>query len=1078
MKMKKTMSLLLVFCMVLSLLPAAAQAGELQEDESVHEHSWEVTETVEPTCTEPGYTVYTCTDCGETWTEPLDKLPAEQPAGELPDVILPVSVVFVLTPETAGITLWPAAGGEVPEPEAIAAEEDGSFLLLPGKYTYTAAADGYVPAEKKDLTIIGDEQVLTVPVVLETVREEPEEKPEEKPESAAFEAAGEASAGTVTVSAEPGVFPESAMLVVSDPAPARSLMKASAQGETVVASYAYEITVTDADGSPVQPAPGTTATVAFRLAEANDPNLSVRVLHESAGGREQLPAYTSDGAVIAETTGFSKYTVEFYYDQKEYVLQGGSSAALSDILRAIGLAGEVTAVEVSDETLFSASDESGEWVLTAHKGFDTAEWMKITINGISYEITVTDDQEITNWAELHEAVDAGGVPWDREDSLPDEAGSYVLSVDVKIDKTWIVPYDTVNLCLNGHSITYTGSNGSVIEIPDYASLTVFDHADRDGAYSGVITGGRKAESGGGINCEGTLTINGGLISGNTAGAHGGGIYCRGTLTINGGLISGNTAGAHGGGIYCEGALTINGGTISGNTARKNGGGIYLDQDSALNLSGGSIMHNACDSDDDGEGNGGGIHVSEGACLKVSGSIEVSKNTKGVGTNNVNLEEDTVICVGDTLHSASSVGVSVSGTDPAAGSPRVFTQGLKDLGRPDSFVSDNPAYDIRTNAEGEAQLMVLVPHSVRIADGIENGTVSVVPQQACFGDEVTLTCTPDEGYVLKEGSLSVVDGQGQFVSVVNNESFFMPDTDVTVSAEFESIYSSLIKSANVEFDGVIRLQFTFHFPAEVLADTGAYLTFEKAGKTTTKLISEGTASGDDVTFKIPVPAPEYADDITIRVCDGNGGRLTLKSDQGTDYTENGFVYSVKTYAQKMSQSGSTEQMRNLAKALDDYGTAAQINFQYGDYSGLTADSAVTAVTTDDLAPYALTVTGTKPEGVTGAGITAAFDSDNTLRITFKTDGSKPLDDYTFELDDHAVTPTGKGDSAYLQVKNIAAPNLDTGHTFTIRDGTDTYTITASALSYAYTSVKNGSEARQNLGKALYLYNQAANAKFGG
>jgi hypothetical protein len=40
------------------------------------------------------------------------------------------------------------------------------------------------------------------------------------------------------------------------------------------------------------------------------------------------------------------------------------------------------------------------------------------------------------------------------------------------------------------------------------------------------------------------------------------------------------------------------------------------------------------------------------------------------------------------------------------------------------------------------------------------------------------------------------------------------------------------------------------------------------------------------------------------------------------------------------------------------------------------------------------------------------------------------------------------------------------------------VTASALSYGYTSVKNGDEARRNLGKALYLYNQAADAYFGG
>lgn len=171
------------------------------------------------------------------------------------------------------------------------------------------------------------------------------------------------------------------------------------------------------------------------------------------------------------------------------------------------------------------------------------------------------------------------------------------------------------------------------------------------------------------------------------------------------------------------------------------------------------------------------------------------------------------------------------------------------------------------------------------------------------------------------------------------------------------------------------------------------------------------------------------------------------------------------------------MRNLAKALDDYGTAAQIYFQYGDYSGLSADSAVTAVTQEKLALYALTTTGTKPAGVTGASIAVAFDEDNTLRITFKTDGSKPLNGYTFLLDDTETTPAASGKNACLQVRNIAAPNLDTPHTFTVTDGTDTYTINASALSYAYTSVKNGDEARQNLGKALYLYNRASDGFFG-
>lgn len=93
---------------------------------------------------------------------------------------------------------------------------------------------------------------------------------------------------------------------------------------------------------------------------------------------------------LAEGAG---YTVEFGYGGLEYVLPGDTSVAMSDIQDALGLPGEVTAVAVSAPGLFSASKETGEWVVTAHRAFDTAEWMKVTVGGVVYEITVTDDVE-------------------------------------------------------------------------------------------------------------------------------------------------------------------------------------------------------------------------------------------------------------------------------------------------------------------------------------------------------------------------------------------------------------------------------------------------------------------------------------------------------------------------------------------------------------------------------------------------------------------------------------------------------------------------------------------------------------
>ena len=37
----------------------------------------------------------------------------------------------------------------------------------------------------------------------------------------------------------------------------------------------------------------------------------------------------------------SSYTVEFHYDGQEYVLQGGESVPLADVLSVLGLSGEV-----------------------------------------------------------------------------------------------------------------------------------------------------------------------------------------------------------------------------------------------------------------------------------------------------------------------------------------------------------------------------------------------------------------------------------------------------------------------------------------------------------------------------------------------------------------------------------------------------------------------------------------------------------------------------------------------------------------------------------------------------------------
>ena len=255
-----------------------------------------------------------------------------------------------------------------------------------------------------------DEDLPTIKVTI--IETDEKESTEEAP---AFERSQTIDGVKITVTADEGVFPEGAELSVkragyADRKQAEEAVEDAREEEQNVAkSYTFDIKVLDQDGNEIEPADEGKVKVSFTLDEVADENLTTNVYHitekekgsagedtaetqgESELTAEKLTVETDGDTAVAETDGFSLYTVEFTYNNLQYVLPGDSSIALSEILDKVGLTGEVSAVEVSDESLFSADNENGEWVVTAHQAFSTNEWMKVTIGGVEYEITVTDD---------------------------------------------------------------------------------------------------------------------------------------------------------------------------------------------------------------------------------------------------------------------------------------------------------------------------------------------------------------------------------------------------------------------------------------------------------------------------------------------------------------------------------------------------------------------------------------------------------------------------------------------------------------------------------------------------------------
>ena len=425
-------------------------------------------------------------------------------------------------------------------------------------------------------------------------------------------------------------------------------------------------------------------------------------------------------------------------------------------------------------------------------------------------------------------------------------GQYYLESDVILNRNiYINGGSIVELCLNGHTLTGTGS-GSVISVygtnTQHTELTLYDIQ----GDVGCITGG-KGNTGGVSISNAVFTMTGGTISGNVANDCGGGVDVRGgsaVFTMTGGNISGNEAkGGYGGGVYSDFATTvISGGTISGNTAKYDGGGVYVSfgtatlSDCAVTANtttvgfygGGGVcfhtgvghsMTNVTISGNHSATSGGGVQIRGGnnaaavaltdvtvsgntavedggglyieGELTMSGSNTVKNNTSGIGggvkTDNTYVASGTAISLSGAL-TGSQIGVTMQ-----AEGEQTLTSGwnsyMSGKAPADYFSSDDLSYRF-DEKNGE---VTRVSDIYSISKGpMTNGDILVTvggatAEKASGGQTVTLTATPNGGCRLK--SLTVTNTSTlEEVTVIQTDdlvyTFQMPSADVAISAAFE------------------------------------------------------------------------------------------------------------------------------------------------------------------------------------------------------------------------------------------------------------------------------------------------------
>ena len=405
-------------------------------------------------------------------------------------------------------------------------------------------------------------------------------------------------------------------------------------------------------------------------------------------------------------------------------------------------------------------------------------------------------------------------------------GSYYLSGDVEYSGTEITVSGEVILCLNGHKLDL---NKQHISVGSGASLTLCDCST-----GGVLTGGSGSNGGGVyVGGGGTFTMTGGSIAGNTANA-GGGVYVDegGTFTMEDGSINNNqaTSGGGGGVMVNKGSFTLSGGSITGNTTNSDtfgyGGGVCLY--GTFYLSGDSIIQNNTKADATDN-----LYLGWNT-IKITGPLgenaHIGVTAEGVPRTFISEWSDNMAGEDPADYFSSdgdswSIGLNTAG-EAVLGSPCTTITLNPNGGTLPEYplvagaalpiptktgytfagwyenpeFSGNPVTDIPTNSTEKLTFYAKwTVNTYTISANVTPegaGTVTVngdTSATVVAGTKVTLSATANSGYRFTGWTFS--DNITGADSSSANTNFIMPAGDVTVTANFEKMVTSVSLNKN-------------------------------------------------------------------------------------------------------------------------------------------------------------------------------------------------------------------------------------------------------------------------------------------
>lgn len=304
----------------------------------------------------------------------------------------------------------------------------------------------------------------------------------------------------------------------------------------------------------------------------------------------------------------------------------------------------------------------------------------------------------------------------------------------------------VNLCLNGHSLTYTSGTTTNIffKVGAGATLNIYDCQSETGSITTITNQANTSETieikGGYIstskpiinNTGGTVNLHGGALTGCSSSIA---VTNTGTFNMDGGMIAGCKGSTNGGAVYNnKGTFTMSGGSIIGN-AGSSGGIVNNVAGGTFEMSGGEITGNS--------GTTGSGGVKNAGTFRLSGNAKITGNTgtsTGGGVYNAGTSAVMEITGGSITGNTAGTyggGVYMNGTMSVAGAP-VITGNT-------ATGSGNNVYLNATSTSVSSQKTITLA-------GAFSGSIGVLTKIAPAYNKVVPVAAPAEGYTITESDI--------------------------------------------------------------------------------------------------------------------------------------------------------------------------------------------------------------------------------------------------------------------------------------------------------------------------------------